>query len=265
MIFGDKKCIIGMIHLGKLCDQDGFLGEDKILEKAYEDIDAYTKGGVDGLLIENWEDESTNEFICSTQKNLLLNLSKKIRAKTNLFLGINILPNDYDAAFYIAKHANLDFIQLDVFVDVVKTNYIQSKVTPFTISVDVEELKRSRVKHDCTNKLLFTSIHPKHYILLDKKTIEQSAYEAKKHGSDGLIITGTFTGTSPDIQDLKKVASLDLKIPILIGSGLNMENYEHLLTYAKGAIVGTFFKDSSFNKVLLKNVKLLTEAVRTYT
>lgn len=59
--------------------------------------------------------------------------------------------------------------------------------------------------------------------------------------ADGVILTGKSTGTPVDDDDLKRVRSCGL--PILIGSGVTLENLESYLS-ADALIVGSYFKKS---------------------
>ena len=241
-----NKEIIGMIHLKEL-------GDKNVIKQALEDLKNYELGGVKTVIIENWEDKSPQSFISVEEKNKLMRIVKIIKENTDLEIGINVLPNDYKSAFEIAKKCDLDFVQVDVLVDKVKTNYIHSNVEPFTIDVDLNDF----LKHKTVP--VFASIHPKHYKMLENKSIELSAKEAEKY-ADFIVVTGDFTGNQPDLSELKKVKSAINK-PVFIGSGLNKDNAKNLLLIADGAIVGTAFKTVNFKEVLIDKVKELLEVI----
>ena len=82
--------------------------------------------------------------------------------------------------------------------------------------------------------------------MLDKKTLVQSAKEAIKSGSDGLIVTGNWTGNPPSVEDCRIVKKVAGEIPVLVGSGLNIENAKSLLKITDGAIVGTSIKSGEY-------------------
>ena len=58
--------------------------------------------------------------------------------------------------------------------------------------------------------------------------------------ADAVIVSGIATGSSPEIEDLKKVRQALPQTPILIGSGSSKENIGELLAIADGAIVFQF-------------------------
>jgi uncharacterized protein len=241
-----KKKIIGMIHLKDLDDEN-------VIKQALEDLNNLETGGIKTVIIENWEDNSSCPFISNEEKNKLIKIVEIIKKSTKLEIGINVLPNDYRSAFEIAKKCNLSFIQVDVLVDKVKTNYIYSNVEPFVVEVNLNDF----LKHKTVP--VFASIHPKHYKMLENKSIEQSAKEAGKY-ADFIVVTGNFTGNQPDLNELKKVKTVINK-PVFIGSGLNKDNAKELLNFADGAIVGTAFKTTNFKEIVVSKVKELLEIV----
>jgi len=105
---------------------------------------------------------------------------------------------------------------------------------------DVIEFRQHLLANDIS---LFTDIQVKHSEMLDKKKpLELSAKQAVKAGSDGLILTGNWTGQAPDINNLKKIRSLYPKFPVIIGSGVNHQNLDDLMEYSDAFIVSTSLK-----------------------
>ena len=61
-------------------------------------------------------------------------------------------------------------------------------------------------------------------------------------GGDVLISTGNRTGDPPDEQEIRAI-KISPETQVLIGSGTNPENIEHLLAIADGVIVASYFKE----------------------
>lgn len=59
--------------------------------------------------------------------------------------------------------------------------------------------------------------------------------------SDGVILTGTSTGEATDIHDLTTLYN-KINIPILIGSGVTLDNLKNYYTKANAIIIGSHFK-----------------------
>ena len=82
--------------------------------------------------------------------------------------------------------------------------------------------------------------HGSHYIVHDR-TVGELAYDAQEQGADSIIITGFSTGVAPTREKVAK-ARKNIKIPVLLGSGINIQNAQELLSVSDGAIIGSAFK-----------------------
>ncbi len=149
---------------------------------------------------------------------------------------MSVLWNDYKAALTIAKSINASFIRIPVFVDKVKTSYgiieeSPEKILEFRKSIDAEDI------------MLFTDIHVKHSEILSPYSITESAQRAVTAGADALIVTGQWTGSAPDLTQLREVREQVGDFPIFCGSGVDATNIGELFEYASGAIVSTSLKE----------------------
>ncbi|MBU4579717.1 BtpA/SgcQ family protein [Patescibacteria group bacterium] len=237
----DKNIIIGVIHFPPLLGYPDFPGFKIALNNALKDLSAFEKGGVDGIIFENNYDIPHKTFVDFSVVASMTFLGEKIRNNTKLPLGISVLWNDYRAALLIAKILNLQFIRIPVFVDKVKTNY-------GIIEGEAKKIIKYRKTIKAENVAIFTDIHVKHAKLLSKNNIITSAKLAIKNHSDAIIVTGKWTGQSPNLEELKKIKNSVGSFPILIGSGVNKNNIKSLFKYANGTIVSTFLKKGSLKK-----------------
>jgi uncharacterized protein len=242
----DRNVIIGAIHFPPLLGYPGFPGFEVALKNALNDLEAFEKGGVDGVIFENNYDIPHKILVDSETIAAMSYLGEKIKSKTKLPVGISVLWNDYKTALSIAKILNLQFIRIPVFVDKVKTDYgivegEAKKVIDFRKSISAEKVA------------IFTDIHVKHAELLSKHDIKTSTKLAVKNGSDAVIITGKWTGQSPDMEDMESVRKTVGDFPILVGSGINKDNVLDIFRYANGAIVSTSLKKGKEKKEV--NVK----------
>ena len=234
-IFKKKKVIIGAIHFPPLLGYPEFPGFKVALKNALKDLAAFEKGGTDGIIIENNYDIPHKIEVEPHTAASMTFLGERIKEKTKFPLGVSVLWNDFKAALSIAKIIGAKFIRIPVFVDDVETNYDKIFSNPKKVLHYQKNIKAENIA-------LFTDIHVKHAKILSKKSIEKSALEAIKFGSDALIITGKWTGNAPDIRELKKVRKIAPNFPILIGSGADKDNIKELLKYADGAIISTSLK-----------------------
>lgn len=258
-----KKKIIGMIHLDYLEGQPQYKGLDFVVKKALSDLNILQDGGVDAVIVENWKDNTYGPFVSNNTIDCMLEVTKEICKKSKIAVGINVLPNDYRAAFYIAEQCNLSFIQLDVISDNVKTDYSYSDAKTFEINVDIDDFKKVRAKYGCEKVKVLASVQPKHYQIIDKAwTLEKSVKKAIEAGVDSIVITGIVTGVKPDIEKVKILKKIAPNTELYIGSGLTEDNFKEYLNLVNGAIVGTAFKTKDFEEVDIDKVNSFMKKVK---
>ncbi len=232
--------IIGALHLAPLHGYDEFPGEEQVITLALGDLHAFQESGVDAVIYENNYDLPHHEKISDENYKLMLRVGKELKAQARIPLGVNVLWNDYASALRLAKALELDFIRVPVFVDDVETSYGQFKA----VGKKVCEL-RSEIGTIHTQ--IYADIHVKHSAIISTHTIEQSAQLAIDAGADGLIVTGKWTGDSPDMQDLQRVRATVGGFPIIVGSGANSENITELFNVADAVIVSTALKEGTID------------------
>lgn len=248
-IFKKDKVVIGVIHLMSLLGYAKYQGIDIVLGKALRDLKSYEKGGIDGVIIENNYDFPHKIFVGPETVVCMTYITSKIIERTKLPIGISVLWNDFKAALAIAKVNGAKFVRVPVFVDDVKTQY-------GSVNNSAREVITYRRSIKAENIALFTDIHVKHAKLVSKYSLEGSAKKAIQEGSDGLIITGKWTGEAPVMGDVSGIRESVGNFPVLIGSGVNINNVGPLLKYADGVIVATSLKTGMEDK---KNVNIKRE------
>ena len=117
---------------------------------------------------------------------------------------------------------------------------------------------RYRKQIGAENILILTDVKKKHssHSITSDVSIEETANAAEFFLSDGIIVSGSSTGKEPDINDVKKVKEV-VNIPVILGSGITIDNVENYYPITDAFIIGSHFKkDSSWkNEVDDKRVK----------
>ncbi len=239
--------IIGALHFNPLPSFEGFTNLNDILKKARKDLRAFEKGGVDAIIVENNYDLPHKIKVGHETVAAMTYLTKKLMEESKLPFGVSVLWNDFEAALSIAKVCEAKFVRVPVFVDSVETSFGRINANP-------KEVVEYRKRIDANEILIFTDIHVKHATMLEEKTIKQSVEEALSAGSDGIIITGKWTGNAPNFDDLKEAKMFSKKLPVIVGSGANKENVKSLLEFAEVIIVSTALKEGE-NRATERNVK----------
>ena len=230
--------IIGALHLAPLNGYDEFPGEEQVTALALADLEAFQAGEVDAIIYENNYDLPHHEKISEENYQLMLRVGRVLKQQARIPLGVNVLWNDYNSALKLANELQLDFIRVPVFVDDVETSY-------GTFHAVGEEVRDLRSKIGTIRTQIYADIHVKHSKILSTHTIEESAQLAIDAGADGLIVTGRWTGDSPDTQDLLRVRNTVGDFPIIVGSGASQENILDLFEVADAVIVSTALKEGS--------------------
>ena len=240
MNFSDKT-LIGMIHLPPTMSYKDWPGMDGFIAKAVEDLMALEKAGFDGALIENDEDTPCQVLGMPDVIVPMTLVCQELRRASSISLGVEVLLNDPKASLSIAKVCNLDFIRTDYFVDrMTREGYGEFAIDPEGVIEYREQIGASNIK-------ILADLQVKYAQMVDPRPLGLSAQEALSRGADGVVVTGSKTGTQPLLEDLSEVAKvIDGEIPVLVGSGFTRDNAQTLLEFADGGIVGSSIKSGRY-------------------
>lgn len=251
-LFSTTKPMIGMIHLPPLPGYPAHPGMDAVVKKALVDLKTLVEAGFDGVLVENDNDQPHQIGVSDEIKIAFTQVIEELVKNASIPVGMEIIY-DMKATLEVAYTSQADFVRFDVFIDTVETKW-------GLIQAQAEELVALKKKLHVKDLLIFTDIHVKHAKMLEHKLISQSAIDAIGAGADGLIVTGNWTGQAPTKQDCLAIKKVADDIPVLIGSGLDIQNVTELLSIVDGAIVGTSIKTGEYMD--LQKAKKLIEEVK---
>lgn len=238
-VFTTPKPVIAMIHLQPLLGTPAYQGAPAaVLEAALAEADLYLRAGVDALMIENMHDlpylnrEVGPEIVA--QMSIIAHAVKQRCGK--LPCGIQILAGANQAALAVAAAAGLQFIRAEGFV-------FAHVADEGPMSACAGELLRYRRQIEAPHILVFTDIKKKHssHAITQDVDIVETAQAAAFFRSDGLILTGSATGKTADLEEIRAVKA-GVPLPVLVGSGVNCANLQDYLPLADAVIVGSDFK-----------------------
>ena len=258
-IFGAEKPIIGMIHVPALPGTPKHSQSvSNIISVAVKEALLYEKFGLSAVMIENMHDVPyVNRKVGAEIVACMTAIACEIKKKVSLPVGIQILAGANKEALAVAKAAELDFIRAEGFV-------FSHVADEGLMNGCAAELLRFRKQIGAENIAVFTDIKKKHssHAITADVGIAETARAAEFFLSDGVIITGSSTGTVADVSELKAVKKA-VKIPVLIGSGITAENLGKYWNSADGFIVGSYFKENGFweNEISEKRVEKLMKQV----
>ena len=261
-LFPCPKPLIGTIHCQPFPGAPRYRGEklDAIIAHAVSEAKAYEKGGLDGIIVENaWDLPFLRpEDIWYETVATLSVVTKCVREATRLPVGVNLLANGGEAAIAVAKAAGGSFIRVNQFVNAYVANegFVQgnsARTLRYRSALHAQEIA------------VFADVHVKHgshAIVADRPVVEQ-ARDAEFFDADVTIATGSHTGDPTSVEEIENIRSGTF-LPVIIGSGLSVENASELLAKADGAIVGTSLKEGGvwWGSVSVDRARALVAEVR---
>lgn len=234
-LFSGVKPLIGVIHLPPLPGFAGCPGMEALIEHAVADARRLQAAGFDGVLVENENDKPHEVRASSAVVAAMTRITSAVVATTpGLVVGAEILLNDPCASLAVAHAAGARFIRTDYFVDrMARAEYGGE------MHIDPVELMRHRSRIGADTVAILADIQVKYAKMIEPRPLAVSAVAARAAGADAVIVTGTLTGQAPQVAELAEAAQAISGHPVLIGSGLSVQNGASILAPCSGAIVGT--------------------------
>src|SRR6186997_2302959 len=237
------KFLAAMIAVLPLPGSPLYDGDDqRVLDQALADLEVYQKAGVDSIIFENDYDLPYIQPPLD-EKGIAL-MTKIIRQARTRFegpIGVQMLEAANITSLEIAAEADLDYIRVEAFV-------FAHVGGSGVINGSAGKILRRRKELGAEHIKVFADVKKKHgsHSLTIDLDIQDEIMQAEFFLADGVIVTSQFTGLNPDKNDLLKAKDAT-RLPVLIGSGMSVDNIADYLPLADGFIVGSYFrKDGKF-------------------
>ncbi len=231
--FGVPRPVIGMVHLRPLPGAPRYRGGlDDVLEHALRDAHTLAEAGVHALLIENFHDYP---FYPETKEPetvaAMTRIAVEIRRSVALPLGVQVLRNSWQSSLAIASAVGGGFIRLNVLTEAMVTD--QGLIT------GVAHLAlRYRKFIGAEHVRILADIYTKHGAPVAPRPLAVVSQDMVHRGlADAVIVSGEHSGDPPRKEDIEEVKRAVPATPIVLGSGMTVDNVE-LLRYADGCIFG---------------------------
>lgn len=234
-IFGKKKVLVGMVHLGPLpgAPRHAPGSMQAVLDRAVADARALAAGGFDAVMVENYLDAPfyPGRVPPETVAGLTVAVREVVRA-VSIPVGVNVLRNDGVSAIAIAAATGAAMVRVNVHTGGMLAD--QGWLTG-----EAHETLRLRARLGCPAALL-ADVLVKHATPPPGLDLAQACKDAWERGlADGLIGSGAGTGQATERGRLEAMKRAVPEAPVWIGSGFTAENAAALWPVADGAIVGT--------------------------
>lgn len=259
-MFVDDRPVIGMVHVRATPGSPrASLSPDEVVQLAVEEASQLFEAGISGVILENMHDtpyvhgHDLGPEVVAT----MTRVAERVRPLSDRPIGIQILSGGNRHAIAIAHACGLDFIRCEnfVFAHVADEGLLER--------AEAGELLRYRRSIGAERVRIFADIKKKHasHAITADLSLADSVQGAEFFGADGIIVTGTHTGVSAELADLK-AARVATRLPVLVGSGVTAQNLASMLNHADAVIVGSSIKDDGHwaNPLDLTRVRQILEA-----
>lgn len=236
-VFGKDKVAIGMVHLPALPGAplyDASTGIAGIRDRATADLEALQAAGFDAVMFCN---ENDRPYVFTAGIETVAAMSAviaELRPVVSVPFGVDVLW-DPRAALAVAKATGADFVR-EIFTG--------AYASDFGIwNTAVGETLRYRRQIDATGVRILTNVSAEFAAPLGDRRLDVVARGVSLISlADAVCLSGSMTGTSIDLGQLKEVRAALPDGVLFANTGVNEDTVQEILTVADGVIVGTSVK-----------------------
>lgn len=227
-----------MVHLQPMPGAAGYGGSvERIMETALSEASIYREHGFDAIMLENMHDAPyLKGFVEPETTAAMAVIAARVKAETNLPLGIQLLAGANLEGLAAAIAASADFIRVEgyVFAHVGDEGVHESSAA---------QLIRRRWSLQAERIKIFADIKKKHsaHAITGDITLADTAKAAEFFKADGVIVTGAHTGDAPPPQDVEQVRNA-VSCHVLVGSGVDVNNVHSYMSCSDAIVIGSAMK-----------------------
>lgn len=261
-IFGRPKVLIGTVHSLALPGSPRYDGRpfEELVAYAVEEARRYRDGGFAGVVVENSGDlpfSKPEDLGFETAASMAV-LAERVRAEVGIPIGINVLANGVSCSFAVAKAAGGRFVRVNQWVNAYVAN-------EGIVEGPAPAATRYRAWIRAESVRVFADVHVKHgsHAIVADRPIDALTRDTEFFDADVLIATGERTGGATELSEIEGIRDA-ASLPVIIGSGVTIDNAPELLAACDGAIVASWLKEDGvwWNPVSEERVRRLAELAR---
>jgi hypothetical protein len=244
-IFGDKKPVIGMVHLPASPGQPQSLNQlplEILVENIKNDVRRLISGGIDGLLFCNESDLPYTTKVGQEVSSWAAYFIGEMKSLMDKPFGVNLLW-DPIASISVAAATGASFVR-----EVMCGSYASEMGI---LQPDPALVVQTRTRLRADHIALLANIVPEFASALGDRTVAQRAQAASYFGFDALLVSGPVAGEEFSVEDVQQAKSASKGVPVFANTGVRLENIENTLKVADGVIIGSSLKveGKTFNPI----------------
>lgn len=244
--------VLGVIHLPRLPSicMKSERSIDEIINLAVNESKVLEEQGYDGVIIENYGDYPYKKRVKDPLTlATITRITRAVIENTKFKVGVNVLRNSGREAYAIAIATGARFIRVNSLVQtIISDSGLIEPEAPLLGELihnypGIEIYADFMVKH--AGDLYFLSTSWKKLVVESlgiETIIKDMLYDIVWRGkADKIVLTGLRTGEPPELSYVKMIKKHSPS-PVIIGSGINIDNADLYLDLADGIIVGSYIK-----------------------
>jgi membrane complex biogenesis BtpA family protein len=227
-----QRPLFGMIHLPALpASPRSELSLEQVIEFALDEAGKLERAGLDAAIVENVGDTPFfREGVPAVTVAAMAAIVREVTRATRMAVGVNMLRNACLEALSVAYVTGADFIRCNVVIGAYVTDQ-------GIIQACAAELARLRAGFD-RRVIVLGDVHVKHAYPLFNVPIEDAARDlAERGGVDAVIVSGPRSPDPPALETVDLVRDA-IELPVLIGSGVGLDNVAAFYEHADGVLIG---------------------------
>lgn len=241
-LFAADKVLVGAIHLPPLPGSPHYQGQpiDEIAAYGLQEARTYLENGFSTAIVENhWDIPflKPGEHGYETAAAMAV-ITRRIVEEYGPRIGVSILSNAGECSIAAAHAAGASWIRVNQWANAYVANegFIEGQAAATT---------RYRSRIQAQGVRVFADVHVKHgaHAIVADRTLAEQTEDAEFFDADVLIATGSRTGDAASVDEVRGIRDCTV-LPVIIGSGITVENAAELLGECNGAIVASSVKDN---------------------
>ena len=259
-IFGEKKPVIGLVHIralpGTACYQKD-QGLPEVAARARRDYDNLVKGGIDSVIFCNEFDKPYSKCVGPhIVASMTAIINKVLEGNRTVPFGVDV-QWDPKAALAIAMATEADYIR-----GIVCGSFCGDLglLTP-----DPEQIMHYRNQIGANHIKILTNLSPEFSVTLDSRPLTLRAQTVTKSSLvDGLCVSGFMAGGEAPYEQLNEVKKAVGDFTVVANTGVKFDNVKKILQIADACCVATCLKvdGNANNPIDVDNVKKMMACAR---
>ena len=236
-VFGAKKPVIGMVHLGALPGaplHDAAAGLAGLIAAARADLVALQAAGFDAVMFGNENDRPYEFKVDVASTATMAMVIGALRSEITVPFGVNVL---WDPMSTVALAAATGA----AFVREIFTGTYASDMGPWTPNAG--EAMRYRNRLGRSDLAMLYNVSAEFADSLDRRSLPDRARSAVFSSiPDAVLVSGAITGEAAAMSDMEAVKKVLPTTPVLANTGVKHDTIADILRFADGCVVGSALK-----------------------